>query len=137
MQRWDDVEAFLLAEATADLTDGEDVAPCLVAFDSNELLLVAFLRSFAKGEYADPLIELMALTGPLGADRLALSIAGRAWSLDDPVVPVVPEVGDLRQRVLAVHRIDGTGPQTTATTALHPFTRVDGEPRWEPPVREE
>src|SRR5688572_44782 len=73
MQRWNDAESFLLAEAAADLTDSDDVSPCLVAFSGDELLLVAFLRSFAKGEYADPLIELLALTAPLGADRLALS----------------------------------------------------------------
>jgi hypothetical protein len=136
--RWDDVETFLLGEATADLAASDDVGPCMVAFSGEELLLVAFLRSFAKGEYADPMIELLALTAPLDADRLALSIGARAWSLDDPMVPVVPGVGDLRQRVLTIHCVDGAAPPVTVTSALHPFTRdaAGGAVVWDPPLRE-
>lgn len=135
MLQWDDVEAYLVAEADLDLTESADVRPCLVAFAGDEPLLVAFLRSFAKGEYADPLIELLALAAPLGADRLALSIAARAWSLDDPVVPVVPGLGDLRQRVLTIHAVDGAGGNTAVTSALHPFTHEGGRTIWEAPLR--
>ena len=135
MRDWNDVEPYLLAEAGSDLSDADDVRPCLVAFCGETALLVAFLRSFAKGEYADPLIELLALTAPLGADRLALSIAGRAWSLEDPVVPAVPGVGDLRQRVLTVHCVDGTCKPARVTSALHPFLREGGCVRWDPPLR--
>ena len=132
---FNDAESFLLAEAAADLAAGDDVRPCLAAWSSDELLLVAFLRSFAKGEYADPMIELLALTAPLGADRLALSIAARAWSLEDPVVPVVPGLGDLRQRVLTVHRVDATRCPTVVESALFPFTRAGDGVRWEPVLR--
>lgn len=135
MQQWNDAETFLLAQAGIDLTESADVRPCLVAFCGTDLLLVAFLRSFAKGGYADPMIELLALTAPLGADRLALSIAGRAWSLDDPVVPAVDGVGDLRQRVLIVHRVDGASAPTAVASALHPFAHDEGGVRWDPPVR--
>lgn len=135
MQQWNDAETFLLVEARTDLTESGDVRPCLVAFGGDELLLVAFLRSFAKGEYADPMIELLALTAPLGADRLALSIAGRAWSLDDPVVPAVEGLGDLRQRVLIVHRVDGSCTPAAVASALHPFTHDGRGVRWDRPVR--
>ena len=136
MRKWNDTETYLLAEAGTDLAASDDVRPCLVAFAGDELLLVAFLRSFAKGEYADPLIELLALTAPLGTDRLALSIAGRAWSLDDPVIPAVAGVGDLRQRVLVIHRVDASGGTTTVTSALYPFTRDNRGVRWEAPLRQ-
>ena len=45
------------------------------------------------------MVEALAGLLPLGADRLAAALPGRAWSLDDPVVPVSDD-GDLRQRVL-------------------------------------
>lgn len=122
MQPWDEVESFLLAEASADLAQGPDVRPCLLAYAGEEPLLVAFLRSFRKGQYDDAVIELLALAMPLGADRLALSIAARAWSLDDPIPPVLAGVGDLRQRVLSINQVDGTAEPVAVSNALHPFT---------------
>ena len=135
MLEWHEVEAHLLAEADLDLKEGTDVRPCLAAFAGSQPLFVAFLRSFAKGEYADPVIELLALAAPLDADRLALSIAARAWSLDDPVAPVLPGVGDLRQRVLTVHCVDGAGGRPVVTSALHPFTCAGQSVTWEAPLR--
>lgn len=141
MQRWDEVEQFLLAEASADLAQGTDVRPCLLAFAAEEPLFVAFLRSFRKGHYDEPLIELLALAMPLGTDRLALSIAARAWSIDDPVPPVLPGVGDLRQRVLSISLVDGTAEPVTVTNALHPFTRGAQastlQVRWDAAVRDD
>lgn len=136
MQHWDEVEDFLLAMAAADLAEGPDVSPCLVAFAGDEPLLVAFVRSFAKGEYADPIIELLALAVPLEADRLALSIAGRAWSFDDPIPPVVPGVGDLRQRVVTIHTAQGADAGVVVGGSVHPFTTDAAGVRWQPALRD-
>lgn len=130
MQDWNGVEAFLLEEAERDLADGRDIRPCLMAFDAEDALMIGFLRSFDKGCYDEPIIELLALAGPLGANRLVLSIGARAWSLEDPVVPVVPGVGDLRQRVMVIVRADATAAGDCVETALHPFELTDGVVRW-------
>ena len=135
MQRWDDVEAFLVEEAAEDLREGLDVRPCLVAYDGSDGLFTAFLRDFPKGGYSDPIIELLALAMPLGADRLALSVSGRAWSMDDPLPPVVDGVGDLRQRVVCVTQVDGTGDVPRVISSMHPFEVRGGRVRWEPAVR--
>lgn len=130
--RWDDVEGVLVRQAGQDLAEGGDVDPCFVAFAGEQPLLMAFVRPFPKGEYHGPLTELLALAGGLAADRLALSVAGRVWSFDDPIPPVVPGVGDLRQRVLCVLTATPTGCEQ----AMHPFTPTSGGVTWEPPVRE-
>ena len=57
------------------------------------------LRPFPPGGIEGPMVEAVAGALALGADRLAAALPGRAWSMDDPVVPVT-EDGDLRQRVL-------------------------------------
>lgn len=134
MQRWSEVSAFLLQEAAADLADRGDIRPCLVAFAGEEPLFVAFLRSFDKGKYADPVIELLALAAPLGADRIAISLGGRAWSLHDPIPPVIPGGGDLRQRVLCTVTADGAGADVEVCGTVHPFTVAAGEVAWGDPV---
>ena len=136
MQDWDGVEEFLLEEAERDLSDGVDIRPCLMAFDAEQALLVAFLRSFDKGRYDEPIIELLALAGPLGANRLVLSIGARVWSLDDPMVPVIPGVGDLRQRVVVIVRADANAADAGVRTSLHPFSVADGTVRWSPAVHQ-
>lgn len=136
MQHWSDVEQFLIAEAAADLEAGDPVRPCLVAFDGDEPLFTAFLRDFPKGDYDAPVIELLALAGPLGANRLALSIAGRAWSLEDPLPPVVDGLGDLRQRVVCVTLVDGTGAGVDVTSSLHPYDLTEGGVTWGAVARE-
>lgn len=130
MQQWADVASFLAEEATADLGDTGDIRPCMVAFDGDQPLFVAFLRSFARGDYADPLIELLALAAPLDADRIALSLGGRAWSFADPIPPVVEGVGDLRQRVLCIVTVDAAGGQPTVISRIRPFTLADGQAVW-------
>lgn len=122
MRQWGEVREFLVSEATADLEAGLEINPCLVAFAGDVGLFIAFLRSFAKGDYADPIIELVALAAPMGADRLALSMGARAWSLDDPIPPVLEGVGDLRQRVLCITEVDGTRDPVSVEGAVFPFT---------------
>ena len=135
MEGWVDVEQFLIEAAEDDLRATGEVTPCLIACAGEEPLFAAFMRPFAPGAYADPMIELLALAMPLGADRLALSMAGRAWSLDDPVVPAVAGVGDLRQRVVCVHLADGSGDAPVADTRLRPFSVVDGAVVWDEELR--
>lgn len=136
MHRWSDVEQFLFAEAVADLEAGDPIRPCMVAFSGDEGLFTAFLRDFAKGSYDDPVIELLALAAPLGANRLALSIAGRAWSFHDPLPPVLDGVGDLRQRVVCITQVDAAGGEARMTSCLHPYSCTEDGVRWDPPVRE-
>lgn len=127
---WDDVDDFLIRQAEADLAACGQVRPCLVAFAGDEPLLVAFVRPFPKGHYEAPLTELLALTAALAADRLALSVAGRAWSLDDPVPPVLEGVGDLRQRVVCTLTATDSG----CRQLLHPFTATRDEIAWGQPL---
>jgi hypothetical protein len=131
---WDDVEQLLVGSATDDLSERGEVTPCLVAFAGDDLRVIAFWRPFAKGAYHDPLIELLALAMPLGADRFALSIAGRGWSLDDPIPPVSADA-DLRQRLLVVELVDATGDEVRHDSVLHPFDLDTGGPRWQDPQR--
>ena len=130
MQRWDDVEQFLCHEAARDLVDGESARPCVVAFRGEQPLMVAFLRPHARSAYARPMIEVLSVAGALGADRLMASFSGRAWSWDDPIPPVLPGVGDLRQRVLTIHRVAAAGEALQARDVLLPFEVVGGAVAW-------
>jgi hypothetical protein len=134
MERWDEVEGFLVGEAEMDLKEAGAVRPCLVGFRGDRGIVLAWLRAFEKGAYHAAFIELIALAMPLGVDRLAVSLGGRAWSLADPVPPVVDGVGDLRQRVLVVHQVDGHRRRAHPTTRIHPFSLADGEIEWSEPL---
>ena len=135
VERWEDVEGFLLEMAEEDITATGELTPCLVAFAGEVPLFLAFLRPFARGAHADPLIELLALAMPLGANRLAVSVAGRAWSLDDPLPPVVEGVGDLRQQVVCIHTADGAVAEPRLDGLVRPYTLHDGAPQWEGELR--
>jgi hypothetical protein len=130
---WDEVEELLLALADEELRRGYDPAmACLVAFAGEDLRFLAFLRPFPRGAYHAPLIELLALAGPLGSDRLAFASTGRAWSLDDPIPPVT-EDADLRQRVLMIQLVDGTSGPPSHRSVVLPFDDgPDGAPVWGP-----
>lgn len=135
VQTWNETESYLIAEAGHDLEDGEDIRPCMVAFRDDKPLFVAFLRSFAKGAYDGPIVELLALAAPLDANRIAVSVGGRAWSLDDPVPPVVEGVGDLRQRVLCITIVEAMGVGVDVRSVVVPFTRTPCGVAWEPALR--
>lgn len=128
MQRWHHLDRFFIEEAARDLEAGLAVTPCLAAFRGERPLFVAFVRPFNPGAYAEPLTELLALAAPLKADRLAVSIAGRAWSLEDPIPPVTDDV-DLRQRVLVIQRIDGCRRPPRGGSTIVPVDHVDGTMR--------
>jgi hypothetical protein len=131
MDDWAEVERFLQAEAEADLAAGAEMArPCLVALDGPALLFLGFLRPFGKGDHHAPITELLDLAVRLRADRLALAITARAWSLDDPIPPVADGV-DLRQRVLMIERVAAPGAAGDHRSILIPFD----DPVPETPVR--
>ncbi|MGH8906127.1 MAG: hypothetical protein ACRD0K_06355 [Egibacteraceae bacterium] len=135
MQQWDEIEQFMIAEAERDLTVGQEVRPCFTAFAGPTPLVLAFVRPFPKGGYQQPLIELIALAAPLDADRLKLSITGRAWSLLDPIPPVDAQAGDLRQRVLSIESVDAHAGRPRSHSVLVPFDVVDGAVVWGEPTR--
>ena len=82
-----------------DVDLGDEPRHRLAAYVGEDPLLVIDLRPFPPGGIEGPMVEAVAGALALGADRLAAALPGRAWSMDDPVVPVT-EDGDLRQRVL-------------------------------------
>lgn len=133
MDRWDEVAGYLRSEAELDLRATGEVRPCLAGFRGDRGLALAWLRPFEKGAYHDPLLELVALFVPLGIDRLALSLGGRAWSMLDPIPPV-SAAGDLRQRVLVVQQVDGHRRRAELTTHVHPFALDDDVVRWQDPI---
>jgi hypothetical protein len=130
MLAWDEMERFMIAEAERDLAAGADVRPCFTAFAGQTPLVLAFVRPFPKGGYQQPLIELLALAAPLAADRLKLTITGRAWSMLDPIPPVDPQLGDLRQRVLVITSVDAHAGHSRSWSVLLPFDAADGTVTW-------
>jgi hypothetical protein len=135
MHQWGKVEQFMIAEAERDLAAGQEVRPCFTGFSGPEPLVLAFVRPFPRGEYQQPLIELLALAAPLDADRLKLSITGRAWSMLDPIPPVDPELGDLRQRVLTIESVEDSAGGPRSSSILLPFDVAGGVVRWGEPTR--
>jgi hypothetical protein len=131
---WDEVPDTLLALAACDLDDGGPPLPRLLAHRGDEALGIAELRPFSPGEVLHPVIELLALFLPLGADRVCLALPGRLGELDGPIVPVDEVAGmDLRQRAVTLWSADGHDGPARTSTGLHPFTLDDvGEWGWEP-----
>ena len=137
MDEWQDTAALLTSLAEMDLRAHGAVQPCLAVFAGEDPLVLVFVRPFPPGGYHQPMIEVCALAGALGADRLLLSMSGRAWSLDDPVPPVLDDPDDpvdLRQQVLMLHTVDASTGDGTCTTVLHPFTMEGDAPTFADPI---
>jgi hypothetical protein len=135
MVGWEERRAYLLTEARQDLEVAGEVRPCLLAFQGTAPLLVAYLRAHDHGRHLDALFEVLTVAAPLGADRLALSLAGRAWSLHDPIAPVIPGLGDLRQRVLCIEEAVTRRDRVHLSTAAIPYHQAeDGTVTWLPPI---
>ena len=132
--RWEDLEALFVACATEDLLTRGEVEPVLAAFAGPRLRFLAWLRPFEKGAYADPLIELCALAVLLDADRLALCMSGRVWSLNDPIAPVTEDV-DLRERALVAFFVDGARGRPIAWSVIQPYDVEGDAVRWDDPRR--
>lgn len=132
MPDWSDQGQLLIDLAVADLQAGHDICPTMVAFRGDQPLFLATLRPFLRGLHEDPIIEIAALAMGLAADRVLLSLSGRAWSLDDPIPPVLPDVGDLRQRVIVLHRADATTDDPIARSTIVPVEVVDPDDASDP-----
>ena len=134
MGAWDEwVVELMRAAADLDLRVEGETIPRFIAAEGDRPLVIADVRPFPKGGYHQPLIELMALALPMGADRVTVGITGRVTSLEDPIPPVVHGVGDLRQRVLIVEVVDGHGQPARASSVLVPFDLSDDDVRWRAP----
>src|SRR6056297_1966620 len=118
LHSWSDVETFLLDDATHDLSVGVGPLPTLAAAIGDEVVALATLRPFDDTGPVPALVEVLALLLPLGVDRVALRLTGRAWSTLDPIPPV-DEAGDLRARVLVLVRADGRRRPCRLSTQLH------------------
>ena len=130
---FDAFEDLARALVALDVDLGDEPRHRLAGFDGDEPLAVIDLRPFPPGGVHAPLVEAVSGLLALGADRLAAALPGRAWSLDDPVVPVSDD-GDLRQRVLM---LTTARPGAAVRTWLLPFDLVDGELSWHEPVLED
>lgn len=109
-----------------DVELGEQPRHRVVGYRGEEPLVVIDLRPFPPGGVQTPMVEAMAGVLALGADRFGAALPGRAWSMDDPVVPV-SEDGDLRQRVLM---LTTARPDEPVRTWILPFDLVGDELTW-------
>ena len=124
---WDEVPGYLLELAHRDLDVSPVPLPSLVAFAGARPIAIGVLRPFDASGPVPALVELLALLLPLGVDRLALTLTGRAWSTEDPVPPVC-EDGDLRQPVLVLVTADATARPCALTSELRAILPDDDPP---------
>jgi hypothetical protein len=122
---WDEAPGYLLELANRDLAASPVPLPSVVAFAGDRPMAVGVLRPFDGGGPVPALIELLALLLPLGVDRVALTLTGRAWSAEDPVPPVCDD-GDLRQPVLVLVTADASHGPCTLTSELRAI-QPDGD----------
>jgi hypothetical protein len=136
-ERWDEVELDLRVEATLALDGGGAPQPVLAAFRGPEPLGVAGLRPFAHDGLLTALVEIMALLLPLGADRVALALAGRPEPQAGGAVRIVLSDAELavERGALALLAISvearGPGP-CRLRSRLHPLVREEGRWHWRP-----
>lgn len=128
MQHWHDVENWLRELAQDDVVETGDIRPTLVAFAGERPLLLARWRPFERGGGHAALIELLTLAMPLGADRLAVSVGGKAWSYADESGPDWPYPRDDRRHVLMIAIADAGKGQSRCT--LTPFDHREHRVRW-------
>lgn len=114
---WDEAPAYLLDLALRDLTHDHAPLPSLVAFSGADPVAIGVLRPFDADGPVPALVEVLALLLPLGTDRVALTLPGRAWSTADPIPPVC-EDGDLRQQVLVLVQAEASTQGCTVRTQL-------------------
>lgn len=130
---WAEARDTLLGAAGAALDLGLVPTPMLLAYEGDEPLATVLLRPFGSGELTNVLVETLALLLPIGADRLALTVPGRAWSTDDPIPPVTPEV-DLRRPVVVLTSADAHRGPCQLESSLHPYTFGDEGWSWDDDV---
>jgi len=127
MRHWHEVEDWLRGCAHDDVVACGAIRPTLVAFAGARPLLVARWRPFAPGDGRAALSELLSVTTPLGADRLAVAIGCTVRPLDGATAPHVTDAGagDALVIASAEHGV-GARPRCTLT----PFERGTGGVQW-------
>lgn len=134
---WRDALDLMQRLAEDDLAATGAAPTLLLAYQGARPLAAITLRPFDRDEgVSEPLLQAVALVVPAGADRLAFCSSARAWSLDDPIVPVSAE-GDLRQRVLVVLQVDGarrTPPKVRSRVVPFDIDHA-GKVAWQPPLQ--
>lgn len=130
---WTHATMLLLGSAADDLEAGAAPSPTVAAYRGDDPLAVTTLRPFGPGELLQALIEILALLIPLGADRVALSVTGRAWSPDNPVSTGDDEV-DRRAHVLVLTFADAHGRACSTRTEVHPFEQETHGWCFDPPL---
>jgi hypothetical protein len=144
MQHWHEVKHWLRELAQDDVVETGGIRPTLVAFAGERPLLCARWRPFERGGGHAALIELLTLAMPLGADRLAVSVGGNAWSYADRSGHDQPYVGpsgqdwpyprDDRRQVLMIAVSDDTTGGGRPRCTLTPFTHGQEGVRWGDPL---
>jgi hypothetical protein len=129
LRSWSDIEAFLLDEATHDLAAGVGPLPTVAAAIDDEVVALGTLRPFDDTGPVPALVEVLALLLPLGVNRVALRLSGRAWSTLDPIPPV-SDAGDLRARVLVLVQADGVSRPCRISSQLHELQPEPTAPGW-------
>ncbi|TVR21403.1 MAG: hypothetical protein EA387_10205 [Nitriliruptor sp.] len=126
---WEQAEGFLLDLAAGDLAAGAWPMPTLLACIDDEAVAIDTLRPFGEEGPVPALVEVLALLLPLGVNRIALLLPGRAWSTLDPIPPVADE-GDLRARVLILLEADGVHRPCRYLSRLRELHEETGDGRW-------
>lgn len=126
---WTEIEPFLLDGASHDLAVGVGPLPTLAAAIDEDVVALGVLRPFDDTGPVPALVELLALLLPLGVNRVALRLSGRAWSTLDPIPPVSDSV-DLRARVLVLVQADGLPRPCSISTQLHEVQPAATAPGW-------
>jgi hypothetical protein len=116
---WSDARDDLLALAAGDLDAGTPPLPTLLGFTGDDALAIVTLRPCDRDELVQALLEVLALLLPLGADRIAVSFPGRAWSVEDGMVAA--DAPEPRSPVLLVTLADAAGGPCQTSTSIHPF----------------
>lgn len=123
--QWDTQSDLLTTLAVHDLEQGGEVKPSCVAFQGEQAVFLTTLRPFTTGGHHQPVLEVLAVAVGLGVNRLMISLAGRAWSMDDPIPPV-SEDGDLRQPVITIHSVDGSTTPPLSLNRLRAYDCLEG-----------
>lgn len=144
---FDAAGAALLEQHRAELSSGAATGPRLAAFAGDDALAWVGLRPFEPGEILGAVLEVLALLLPLRADRIALSLPGRAWphpaesaAVADPqqgVAAAAAHGDDIvgpGQRVIGLVVADAHDRACETRTWLHPVLAAEGGVVYGPPL---
>lgn len=127
---WDDRLAAVVAWCEIDHELDGAPLPRLLGYVEDELVVIIDLRPFPSGGFESAFGEAAAAVLGMGCTGVVAAMAGRAWSLDDPIPPVVDMI-DFRQRVVTVTAVRRGDPPELV---ILPFELPDADLRWLPRV---